>query len=147
MLEFACDLSFLPHRIVANRRRSALRVQERVRTGRLGAHRRRLSAANIGSDHVNLGHGEYAVHDRGSLLFDHFVDGRVYIAHGNYFPRPGHGGVTPTHFVGFSTAILTFCAVFLLGPTDFYCPRTDLSPFLRCPQMLISMSRHCFRGP
>lgn len=145
MLEFACVLSLLPHRIVANRRRNALRVQDRVRTGRLGAHRRRLSAANIGSDHVNLGHGEYAVHDRGSLLLTILLTA-VFTSRTEIISRD------PTAAVFFNLFRWVF-------PTEFYVlrrifTRPDrflLSPhgfitFLRCPQMPISMSRQCLHG-
>lgn len=69
VLEFVVNPPHLPYRIVANRRRTAQRVQKRIQTGHRGTRRPRLSAANIGSDHVNLGHGECTVYDHGSLLF------------------------------------------------------------------------------
>lgn len=73
--EFAVNPSRLPHRTVADRRRTAQRVQERFQAIHRGAQERRLSAAIIGSDHVNFGHGEYTVGGCDSLLFDYLVDG------------------------------------------------------------------------
>lgn len=105
MPDFAVNPPHLPYRTVANRWRTAQRVQERIQTGRRGAYRERLSAANIGSDHVNLGHGEYTVHDRGSLLFNHFVDGRVYIVIEIFFPLPDVCGVLAIIQRGFSMSI------------------------------------------
>jgi len=73
--EFAVNPSRLPHRTAADRRRTAQRVQERFQTVHRGAQERPLSAAIIGSDHVNFGHGEYTVSGCDSLLFNYLVDG------------------------------------------------------------------------
>lgn len=139
MPEIAVNPSRLPYRSVANRRRTAQRVQKRIQTGRRGVHQQRLSAANIGLDHVNLGHGEYAVRDRDSLLFDHFVDGRVYIAHRIFFPRPDRDGVYATVDTGNPDQFLTFSVVFLRRPTIFHGPPRIYHLFRGAPKSIINV--------
>ncbi|KAL4132281.1 hypothetical protein QTP88_009468 [Uroleucon formosanum] len=94
--EFAVNPSRLPHRTVADRRRTAQRVQERFQAIHRGAQERRLSAAIIGSDHVNFGHGEYTVSGCDSLLFNYLVDGPcLHCVPKFFFLRTVRIGVSP----------------------------------------------------
>lgn len=135
--EFVVNPSRLPYRTVVDHRRTAQRVQDRFQTGRRGPQRRRLSAANIGSDHVNLGHGEYTVSGRGSLLFNNLVDGPCLhcVPKFFFFPRPHRNGGLSTADAGFSGSFLTFSVVFLHGPTVFRGPHWYLSPLRVTPEI------------
>lgn len=122
--EFVVNPSRLPHRTVADRRRTAQRVQDRFQTGRRGPQRRRLSAANIGSDHVNLGHGEYTVSGRGSLLFNNLVDGPCLHCVPKFFFY-----LDPTATAGYPLPPPAFPARFWRFPSYFYTAR----PFFAVP--------------
>lgn len=135
--EFVVNPSRSPYRSVANRRRTAQRVQERIQTGRRGVRRPRLSAANVGSDHVNSGHGEYAARDR--LLINHFVVGRVYIAHG-IFSRDSAATASLSHGPSaFPCRFRRFPSFFCTSRPFFTSPTRVSYLFSDAPQSIITV--------
>jgi len=126
--EFAVNPSRLPHRTVADRRRTAQRVQERFQTVHRGAQERPLSAAIIGSDHVNFGHGEYTVSGCDSLLFNYLVDGPcLHCVPKFFFLRAFCNGVFTTAAYGFPCSFSKLSVVILQGLTVFRGPPWHLS--------------------
>jgi len=131
--EFAVNPSRLPHRTVADRRRTAQRVQERFQTVHQGAQERRLSAAIIGSDHVNFGHGEYTVSGCDSLLFTISATAVFTLRTEFFFFRAVCNGAFATALHGFPCSFSTFSVVILHGPTVFRGPHWHLSLLPRRP--------------
>lgn len=148
MSEFAVNPSRLPHRTVADRRRTAQRVQERFQTVHRGAQERPLSAAIIGSDHVNFGHGEYTVSGCDSLLFNYLVDGPcLHYVPKFFFLRAVCNGVFTTAAHGFPCLFSTFSVVILQGPTVFRGPHWHLSLSPRRPRNQLSTYKPYPCGP
>lgn len=84
---------------------------------------------------------------RGSLLLNHFVDGRVYIAHGIFFLRPDRNAVPAPIAYGFSGPFFALAVVFLRGPSVFLGPLSRFSSLPWCPQNQFSPSQLPPTGP
>lgn len=146
--EFAVNPSRLPHRTVADRRRTAQRVQERFRTDRRRAQWRRLSASTIGSDHVNSD----TVSTRTAAAAAYFLTisstARVYIAHRKFFfslaPTPtASPAPSPTDFLG---RFRRFARYFYSARPLFAVP-ASIYHFAAAPQNQLSTSKPYPCGP
>lgn len=147
MSEFAVNSSRLPHRTVADRRRTAQRVQKRFQTVRRGAQGQRLSAAIIGSDHVNFGHGEYTVSGCDSLLFNNLVDGPCLHCVPTFFPSTRSQRRFYLHRLRIPVWFSTFSVVILHGPTVFPGALSHLSLVAVPPKSIINVQAVPLRSP